>query len=173
EYLKAETLRALTGQPVQQPAFAALQAVTDKHQIPPRYPLEHLQGFAMDVQSYHYQSFEDTLKYCYHVAGVVGIMMAMIMGVQEESVLDRACDLGIAFQLTNMGRDIVEDAQAGRCYLPEDWLNELGLSRAEIPDPAYRRQLATLARRLITEAEPYYQSARMGLSALPFRSAWA
>ena len=154
-------------------AFAALQAVVERHPIPLRYPLEHLQGFAMDVERFHYRSIEDTLLYCYRVAGVVGLMMAIIMGAKDEATLDRACDLGIAFQLTNIARDIVEDAAVGRCYLPETWLREMNLSPHQLGEPRFRPQLAVLARRLVELAEPYYRSARAGLSALPSRSAWA
>ena len=86
---------------------------------------------------------------------------------------DRATDLGLAFQLTNIARDIVEDAQIGRCYLPSTWLAEAGIARAELADPLHRPALAGLARRLVDMADPYYRSARRGLPALPLRSAWA
>src|SRR3546814_7011809 len=87
------------------PAFAAFQQVVQRHQIPKRYPLEHLAGFRMDVQDYQYRTLDDTLLYCYRVAGVVGLMMARVMGAEGEPTLDRACDLGLAFQLTNIARD--------------------------------------------------------------------
>src|SRR5690606_18505823 len=124
--LEVATRRACAGKPTREPAFAALQAVVHAHEIPERFLVEHLQGFAMDVRGHRYQTQDDTLTYCYHVAGVVGLMMAWIMGVRDEATLDRACDLGIAFQLTNIARDIVEDAGIGRCYLPAAWLRELG-----------------------------------------------
>nr|WP_314427862.1 15-cis-phytoene synthase CrtB [uncultured Erwinia sp.] len=171
--LKLQTQRAFDGVKMDDPAFAALQEVALSHGIPPRLAFEHLEGFAMDVRETHYVTFEDTLRYCYHVAGVVGLMMARVMGVRDESVLDRACDLGLAFQLTNIARDIVEDAQAGRCYLPAQWLAEEGINAAQIADPAHREKLARLAQRLVAAAEPYYASARAGLPGLPLRSAWA
>ncbi|ROR06254.1 15-cis-phytoene synthase CrtB [Erwinia sp. JUb26] len=171
--LKMQTQRAFDGVKMDDPAFAALQEVALSHSIPPRLAFEHLEGFAMDVRETHYETFEDTLRYCYHVAGVVGLMMARVMGVRDESVLDRACDLGLAFQLTNIARDIVEDAQAGRCYLPAQWLAEEGIPAERIADPAWREKLARLAKRLVAAAEPYYASARAGLPGLPLRSAWA
>lgn len=171
--LETQTRQAYAGEPMETPAFAAFQEVALKHAIPPRRALEHLEGFAMDVRDERYVTFEDTLRYCYHVAGVVGLMMAQVMGVRDEKVLDRACDLGLAFQLTNIARDIVEDARVGRCYLPESWLAEEALSMATLADPAYRPQVARLAGRLISEAEPYYASAKAGLAGLPLRSAWA
>ncbi|RBI68047.1 phytoene/squalene synthase family protein [Vreelandella sulfidaeris] len=171
--LEAQTRQAYAGEPMEAPAFAAFQEVALKHGIPPRRAFEHLEGFAMDVRDEHYTTFEDTLRYCYHVAGVVGLMMAQVMGVRDEKVLDRACDLGLAFQLTNIARDIVEDANAGRCYLPSNWLAEEALTMKTLNDPTCRPQVARLAERLVSEAEPYYASAKGGLCGLTLRSAWA
>ena len=167
------TERAYAGELMQDPAFAAFQQVVQRHGIPPKYPLEHLAGFRMDVQGYRYQTLDDTLLYCYRVAGVVGLMMAQVMGAESEATLDRACDLGLAFQLTNIARDIVEDAQIGRVYLPADWLDEVGIPPDEIALVHHRPALALLAARLVDLAEPYYQSASQGLRDLPWRSAWS
>ncbi len=171
--LKNQTLRAWEGGEMSEPAFAAFQEVALGHNIPLELAYDHLDGFAMDVRETHYETFEDTLKYCYRVAGVVGLMMARVMGVRDEAVLDRACDLGLAFQLTNIARDIVEDARVGRCYLPAQWLAEEGIPADALESAELRPQLAKLAYRLVAEAEPYYASARAGLAGLPLRSAWA
>lgn len=171
--LVAQTRAAYAGAQTQAPAFAAFQEVALKHEIPRRFAFDHLDGFAMDVHERHYETLEDTLEYCYHVAGVVGLMMACIMGVKAESTLDRACDLGLAFQLTNIARDIVEDAGVGRCYLPAAWLREAGIPAAQLAAPVHREKLAALAARLVQQAEPYYDSALGGLPALPTRSALA
>jgi len=173
EMLKNQTLRAWEGAEMSEPAFAAFQEVALGHNIPLQLAYDHLDGFAMDVRETHYETFEDTLHYCYRVAGVVGLMMARVMGVRDEAVLDRACDLGLAFQLTNIARDIVEDARVGRCYLPAQWLAEENIPPEAIATPQMRQPLAGLARRLVAEAEPYYASARAGLAGLPLRSAWA
>ena len=165
--------RAYAGNAMSNPAFAAFQDVALRHRIPERYPREHLAGFAMDVHDRHYETLDDTLEYCYHVAGVVGVMMALIMGVEDEPTLDRACDLGMAFQLTNIARDIVEDAGIGRCYLPAQWLREADIPVTALADIRHRVALAGLAGRLVELAEPYYRSAQGGLAALPLRSAWA
>ncbi|GGM06976.1 phytoene/squalene synthase family protein [Pseudomonas asuensis] len=167
------TRRAYAGEPMNEPAFAAFQQVIQRHAIPERYPLEHLAGFRMDVEERVYYRLDDTLEYCYHVAGVVGIMMAMLMGAHDEDTLDRACDLGMAFQLTNIARDIVEDARIGRIYLPREWLNEVGIPASEVADPVHRSRLAILAQRLVELAEPYYDSAATGIADLPLRSAWS
>lgn len=171
--LRAYTAQACSGADIDELPFAALQEVVREFQIPARYPAEHLDGFAMDVQEQRYTTLQDTLRYCYHVAGVVGIMMSHVMGAKDPVVLDRACDLGLAFQLTNIARDLVEDATAGRCYVPQQWLDELGLNRATLGEPANRQALAVIAARLVETAEAYYASARLGIAALPPRSAWA
>ncbi|MEO1609318.1 MAG: phytoene/squalene synthase family protein [Pseudomonadota bacterium] len=172
--LKEKTRRACRGD-ADEPVFQALAAVAQKHEIPEKYPLDLIAGFQMDAEERQYNMIEDTLEYCYHVAGVVGVMMAMVMGVEgkERAVLNRACDLGIAFQLTNIARDVIPDHEAGRVYLPEVWLREAGLTRASLAEQANRAALASIARRLLDIAEPYYQSANYGLADLPLRSAWA
>jgi phytoene synthase len=170
-----QTRRAMSGTPVADPVFAGFARVVARHRIPQRYPLELLQGFAMDVEGARYRGLEDTLRYAYHVAGVVGIMMALVMGVppEAESTLDRACDLGLGFQLTNIARDVLDDAAIGRVYLPEEWLAEAGIPPEEIADPRHRAALSGVVARLLDAAEPYYDSAAAGLSALPPRAAWA
>ena len=182
EGLREQTRRAYAGETMRDPAFAAFQEVAlqdgGNPQIPQRFAFDHLAGFAMDVEGARYETIDDTLRYCYHVAGVVGLMMASIMGVSDARVdqshlLDRACDLGLAFQLTNIARDIVEDARIGRCYLPAQWLREAGIPRDELALPRHRPALAKLAARLVDHAEPYYASALGGIAALPLRSAWA
>ncbi|MET0322274.1 MAG: 15-cis-phytoene synthase CrtB [Duganella sp.] len=171
--LEAQTRRAYAGETMTEPAFAAFQEVALRHAIAPPYAFDHLAGFAMDVHDAHYDTIDDTLRYCYHVAGVVGLMMSTIMGAKDADVLDRACDLGLAFQLTNIARDIVDDARIGRCYLPARWLREAGIPPDEIALPQHRAALATVAARLVDYAEPYYDSANEGIVALPLRSAWA
>ena len=167
------TRRALDGESVGDPAFEALGRVVRQHGIPAIYPFELLEGFAMDVEGRRYRSLENLLQYCYHVAGVVGLMMAHVMGVREESALRRAADLGIALQLTNIARDVVDDARAGRLYLPLEWLEQAGLAHGEVALPGNRERLAGVVRRLLDEAERYYASGDLGLKSLPLRSAWA
>jgi phytoene synthase len=171
--LERATRAALAGEPTTHPVFTAFQRVAHQHRIPDRHALELLAGFEMDVNGYRYESLDDTLLYCYRVAGVVGVMMAYVMGVRERPVLRRAADLGIAFQLTNIARDVLDDARNGRCYLPGSWLAEAGLPRQGLADPALREPVAAVVRRLLDLADRYYASADQGLRALRFRSAWA
>ncbi|MEN0088460.1 MAG: phytoene/squalene synthase family protein [Pseudomonadota bacterium] len=156
-----------------EPAFEALRHVVARHAIPHAHPMALVRGFEMDVAERAYQTISDTEEYCYHVAGVVGVMMAQVMGVRSEATLDRASDLGIAFQLTNIARDVIDDAHAGRVYLPLDWLKEEGLESIDPDDPEHRRRLYRLALRLLDRADPHYESAHAGIAALPWRSAWA
>ncbi len=173
--LRRLTLKALTTDQACPPEFQALRDVARAHAIPTAQPLAHLDGFAMDVEAQAYLTLDDTLAYAFHVAGVVGIMMAEVMGVRERATLQRACDLGVAFQLTNIARDVVEDARNDRLYLPADWLAAEGVAATPnaVADPANREAVARVASRLLEVADGYYRSARDGLSYLPVRSAWA
>ncbi|MDY8108404.1 phytoene/squalene synthase family protein [Fulvimarina sp. 2208YS6-2-32] len=179
--LETKTLAAINGSRTGEAAFDAIGDVALRHDLPDALVIAHLEGFRMDVDGRVYETIEDTLDYCYCVAGVVGVMMARVMGVRPggfggEAVtrtLDRACDLGMGFQLTNIARDIVEDAEAGRVYVPAEWLRDLGLDRRDLHLARNRKAAAELAFRLIDLAEPYYASASHGLAALPPRAAWA
>lgn len=172
--LRRDTARALVGDTADlAESFRALGEVAHRHRIPAALFHEHLEGFAHDVEGRRYRTLDDLLVYCWHVAGVVGVLMGRVMGVHDEGVLDRACDLGLAFQLTNIARDVVEDAREGRVYLPLDWLAEEGIEPGDLADAAHAPAVARLRARLVAAAEPYYASARVGIDALPRRSAWA
>jgi len=137
----------------------------------------HPTGMAMDLRRPYpgpcRDWLEDTLLYCYHVAGVVGVMMTYVMGVSDASVLRRAADLGIAFQLTNIARDVMDDASAGRCYLPQELLRNNGVPPEQIANPEYRASVVKVAKELLRVADRYYASAAEGVRALPLRAAWA
>lgn len=173
--IRALTERAIAGEETGDPAFDALGIVVAETNMPPAYPRDLVAGFAMDAEDWRPRSEDDLLLYCYHVAGVVGVMMAIVMGVdpKDEAVLDRACDLGLAFQLANIARDLSEDDAVGRCYLPIEWLVEIDVPPGEALRPAYRERLGMLGRRLADRAGRYEESARHGTPALPLRAAWA
>lgn len=170
--LVALTNDALDSEAPVPPPFAALRQVALETGMPRRFIADHLAGFALDAQGWRPQSEDDLLRYCYHVAGAVGCMMAIVMGVRsdDEDTLDRACDLGIAFQLANIARDVIPDAVTGRCYLPGEWLAAAGLAEADLTDLALRPKVAAQARRLVELARPYRRSARIGAARLPLRS---
>jgi phytoene synthase len=169
------TRRAMTGEPMSDPTFTAFQRVAIRHRLPERWAMDMIDGFAMDVDHRDYVTLDDVMAYCWHVAGVVGVMMARVMGVTDPEVLRRAQDLGLAFQLTNISRDVIEDAEGGRVYLPADWLVEAGLepTAEAVADPGNRETVHKVTQRLLAVAEPYYDSARDGLRGLPFRSSMA
>lgn len=170
--LEALTRAALDGDGDVPLPFAALRQVATETGMPRAFIADHLAGFALDAAEWRPQDEADLLRYCYHVAGSVGCMMAVVMGVaaDDEDTLDRACDLGLAFQLANIARDIVPDAQVGRCYLPANWLAECGMDEPDLASPARREEVAVLAARLVSMARPYRRSARVGAARLPFRS---
>lgn len=173
--IKEKTAMALAGRPTGDAAFDGFGVVARECAIPGHLASDLIAGFALDAEGWRPRSENDLYRYCYHVAGAVGVMMALVMGVSpdDEATLDRACDLGIAFQLANIARDICEDDAADRCYLPIEWLVEMDIPPGEHMKPFYRKRLAVLAQRLAHRSADYEDSARAGTAALPFRSAWA
>ena len=173
--MRVLTDAALRGEMTGDPAFDGFGLVMRECRIPASYAHDLIEGFALDAREWRPRSQADMLRYCYHVAGAVGCMMAVLMGVDpdDQATLDRACDLGLAFQLANIARDVSEDEAADRCYLPEEWLVEMDIPPGEHMKPWARPKLAVLARRLADMAAAYEESARHGAGALPPRSAWA
>jgi len=108
------------------------------------------------------------------VAGTVGVAVACLFGVRDEETLARACDLGVAMQLTNIARDVGEDARAGRLYLPTAWMEAAGLDPdAWLADPDFTPALGGVVRRLLAEADRLYRRSEPGVARLPRRSRWA
>lgn len=173
--MRAMTRAALDGEATGDPAFDGLGLVARETGLPRRFADDLIEGFALDAAGWRPQTTDDLMRYCYHVAGSVGCMMAVVMGVapDDEPVLDRACDLGLAFQLANIARDVREDAEAGRCYIPGEWLDAAGMRAETIMAAENRAKLAGIGRRLAEIAAAHEASARHGTPALSFRSAWA
>jgi phytoene synthase len=171
--LKEKTASAFTFEPQTEAVFIALQHIVHRYGIPSHYALELIEGMAMDVRGVRYANLRELLLYCYRVAGTVGLMMSHVMGLRDESALRNAADLGIAMQLTNIARDIVEDAAVGRIYLPLTWLDQAKIAPDRIGEPANREKLAMLTLRLLREADRYYRSGDAGLWHLSFRAACA
>lgn len=178
--VRLSTIRTLTdmafaGTPSGDPAFDALGVVARECGLTRAMAEDVIAGFALDTQDWHPRHEADMLRYCYHVAGAVGVMMAVVMGVPpgDDDTLDRAADLGIAFQLSNIARDVSEDDAAERCYLPDDWLVEADIPPGEHMKPHFRAALVRQVHRLCALGRDYEASARIGARALPFRSRWA
>jgi len=169
------TAKALAGEPSGNPSFDALGVVARETGLTAKMTDDVIAGFALDAADWLPRSEADLLQYCYHVAGAVGVMMAVVMGVdpRDDDTLDRACDLGMAFQLANIARDQCEDYAAGRCYLPLEWLAEADIPPGEHMKPHYRKALVPLVRRMTDMAEEFEASARVGAARLAFRQRWA
>ena len=166
--LQARLDGAYAGRPHDHPADRAFADLIRRHRIPLELALALVEGFQWDCEGRRYANLEELHAYAARVAGAVGAMMTLLMGVREPRALARACDLGVAMQLTNIARDVGEDARAGRLYLPLDWLAEAGLDPAALlaaptPSPA----LANVIARLLAEADRLYARARGGIACLP------
>ncbi|HVI98252.1 MAG TPA: phytoene/squalene synthase family protein [Sphingomonas sp.] len=172
--IAARTEAALAGETVGDPAFDALRLVVAETGIPTDDPHDLVAGLALDAQGWRPRTEDDLMRYCHHVAGVVGRMMAIVMGVDpaDEATLARADAMGRAFQLSNIMRDVEEDDRAGRCYLPIEWLAEMDIPPGEHMKPWFRERLVVLVRRLGDRAAELEAHARPGVRALALRPAW-
>ncbi|HMH01827.1 MAG TPA: phytoene/squalene synthase family protein, partial [Terriglobales bacterium] len=172
--------RAQSGQPTDDPVLLALTDAQRRHGIPPDLLDQLAYGTAMDLTDdldeslasgaarrtphIHYQTFEDLYRYCYYVASVVGLVCIRVFGYRDAAAEPLAERCGLAFQLTNIIRDVKEDATMGRVYLPEQDLANFGVSPSELssgPDPARYRPL------LAMEAERAREFYRAGDALIP------
>lgn len=159
---------AQAGLPQDHPADRALAEVLAVHAIPEALPRALLEGLAWDTQGRRYATLSDLSAYAARVAGAVGAMMTLVMGVRDPNALARACDLGVAMQFTNIARDVGEDARAGRLYLPLDWLAEAGIEPdAFLADPQATPALRRVVARLLDAAEQLYARSEAGIALLP------
>lgn len=175
EAIRVLTRRAFEGQPTADPAFDGFGLVAAECGITPEMAEDVIAGFALDASDWQPRTDGDMMRYCYHVAGAVGVMMAVVMGIHpdESEMLDRACDLGLAFQLANISRDVVEDAAAGRCYIPDQWLVERDLEPGEHARPHNRFVLASIMPRMVARMDRHIAASRLGARRLRFRQRWA
>jgi phytoene synthase len=138
-----------------------------RHSIPKSFPEALLEGFEWDAAGRRYETLSQLIDYAVRVAGTVGTMMAMIMGTREPELLARACELGVAMQLTNIARDVGEDARCGRLYLPSTWLCEANLDPlAWMAGPVHNEALSSVIKRLLAAAEALYLRSDAGLARL-------
>ncbi|MGZ3197773.1 MAG: phytoene/squalene synthase family protein [Croceibacterium sp.] len=175
EAIRVLTRRALDGQPTADVAFDALGQVALEAGLTEEMTGDVIDGFALDAEGWRPRSEADLMRYCFHVAGAVGVMMARVMGVpaEDHDTLDRACDLGLSFQLSNIARDLCEDDAAGRCYLPAEWLAEADIPPGEHMKPEFRAALVALVVRILDLADGHEAAARWGANQLRFRQRWA
>ncbi len=167
--LRARLDAIYAGKPIDEPADRALSEVVRAFDIPKELPLALIEGYEWDTQYRTYQTFDDLLDYCTRVAGTVGAMMCLIMGKREPETLARACELGLAMQLTNIARDVGEDALNGRIYLPISWLQEEGIDVKQwLENPQFNEPISRVVARLLNAADQLYKQAELGISDLPW-----
>ncbi len=160
--------RIYAGDPLPFEADAALAAVVDHFDIPQPLLDALLEGFAWDAQGRQYETLDELHDYAARVAGTVGAMMSLIMRTRTPSALARACELGAAMQLTNIARDVGEDARNGRLYLPRAWMREAGIDPdAWLAQPVFNDALGSVIARLLAAADDLYERAEHGIAELP------
>ena len=164
-----ERLRCVyAGNPMAYEPDRALAAVVREFDLPLELVAALLEGFEWDAGGLRYETIEDLLAYGARVAGSVGAMMAVVMRTRGEQALARACDLGVAMQLTNIARDVGEDARFGRLYMPLAWMREAGLEPdAWLAEPVFDHRVASVVDRLIKAADELYQRSEHGIGQLP------
>jgi 15-cis-phytoene synthase len=166
--LRSRVERIYAGNPMPHGIDRAFARVVEEHSLPQSAIDALIEGFTWDATGRRYQTFDDVLAYAARVAGCVGIMMTTVMGRRSADVLARAADLGVAMQLTNIARDVGEDARNGRLYLPHDWLDAVGIDADQfLKAPIFTPEIGTLVRRLLDEAEVLYARADAGIAMLP------
>ena len=171
--LQRELDAVYAGRSSSEPVLAAFQRLVFERRIPKAYPQALLEGFELDASGKRYQTFDELLHYCWCVAGSVGAMMCHLLGVRRRRAVVHGVHLGMAMQLTNMCRDVAEDWQRGRLYLPLDLTPEL--ARRPEAGPLHDGDVPVLARavrQLLAHADRLYASGDRGLPYLPFRARW-
>ena len=160
---REEIARLFRGE-AQHPVTRALTPVIKEFDLPEEQFLEIVDGMEMDLDQHRYANFKELTLYCYRVASVVGLLAAEIFGYRDRHTLKYAHDLGIAFQLTNIVRDVYEDAQRNRIYLPLDELQRFGVKETDILNKRETPAFHALMRFQAERAKQYYSQA---LSQLP------
>jgi len=174
---QADLEAALAGSTPQHPLWPAFSATVARYRIPHEYFRAMIRGVSSDLEPRHIRTFQELYDYCYHVASVVGLTIIHIFGFDDPAALPLAERCGVAFQLTNILRDVREDAEHGRIYLPAEDLVRFGVKTTELSgaalSPAMRSLLAfeaDRARAYYREAEPLlgmvHSGSRASLKAL-------
>lgn len=154
----------------QHPVGQALTTQLDHYNLPKAYFLEIIDGMEMDLDQHRYAAYKDLALYCYRVAGVVGLLSAEILGYRNRRTLDYATQLGTAMQLTNILRDIREDARRGRIYLPQEDLRQFGVQEQDILSYQHNDRVQALLNHQLQRAREHY---RQALALLPFEDRYA
>ena len=164
--LRGELDRTYQGR-ASEPVFIALGDVAQRYDIPQEYFEGVLSGVQSDLVTTRYQDFEELRQYCYQVASVVGLICLQIFGYSDAAAKQHAIDLGLAMQLTNIARDVQEDLELGRVYLPQDEMVRFGYSEAELQAGVVNESFTELMRFQTQRARGYFRS---GFQLLPYLS---
>jgi phytoene synthase len=168
EALRARLDRVYRQDPDDDAVDRALSRVVTEHQIPQPLFDALLEGFAWDAEERVYEDISGVLDYSARVASAVGVVMTLIMGVRDANAIARACEMGGAMQLTNIARDVGEDAGRGRLYLPRAWMAEEGLAADDfVAQPNFTDNVGRVIERLLDEADRLYFKADAGVPFLP------
>ena len=168
ETLRDRLDRVYAGRPRDAAPDRAFAAVVEMFEMPRALPDALLEGLAWDAEMRTYDDLSGVRDYSARVASAVGVMMCVLMGVRDRSALARAADLGVAMQLTNIARDVGEDALEGRLYLPREWLEHAGIDpEVFMADPRPTKAVRAMIRQLLIEAERLYIRSEAGIAALP------
>ncbi len=166
--LRRRLALAYEGCPADSNIDRAFTDVATRFAIPRALPEALIDGLERDVMGVTCETLSDVFAYASCVAGAVGAMMAVLMDRRAPEVVARACDLGVAMQLTNIARDVGEDARDGRLYLPRGWLREEGIDPdAWLAAPAWTSRIGAVVARLLQEADALYARAEIGIAGLP------
>jgi len=169
--LRERLERAYDRRPFPAAVDRAFTEVIGRFGIPRTLPEALLEGLAWDAEGRRYDDFSALKAYAVRVAGAVGAMMAILMGARTPQLLARACDLGVAMQLTNIARDVGEDARQGRLYLPLQWLRSAGINpETWLGRPVFSEKLGAVVQRLLKEADILYARSSAGIAGLPLAS---
>ncbi|QDT19200.1 phytoene/squalene synthase family protein [Gimesia chilikensis] len=160
---RQELQRALDPQPQDQseefhPCLPAVVDMIQRYEIPVHYFFDVITGVESDLQPVTFQTFDDLADYCYHVAGVVGLCCIHIWGFHDDRAVEASIDCGLAFQLTNILRDLAEDADLGRVYLPQEDLHRFAYSQSDIQARVYDQRFRELMQFEVDRARLYYQN---------------
>ena len=156
------------GNPLGHPEDRALAEVVHHYGIPRAMPDALIEGLAWDTTERNYETLSELYDYAARVAGCVGAMMTLIMRTSDKRAVARACDMGVAMQLTNIARDIGEDARMGRLYLPRRWFAQTGLdAEAWLAKPVQNPHITAMCKRLLSYADVLYQRSDAGVALLP------
>ncbi len=164
--LQSELAQTYSGH-ANQPMFLALADVADNYDIPQKYFEEVISGVESDLVKSRYDDFGQLRQYCYQVSSVVGLICLQIFGYKDPDAKQRAVDLGLAMQLTNIVRDVREDLEYGRIYLPQDEMARFGYSEAELQSGIVNEPFIELMRFQAQRAKCYFES---GFQLLPYLS---